>query len=48
LNRFEAKKNIELALEAFAILKKERRGTKMRLVVAGECRGKVDPVDNPC
>jgi glycosyltransferase involved in cell wall biosynthesis len=42
LNRFEAKKNIELALEAFAMVKKERSGTRMRLVVAGMYHGRVE------
>lgn len=35
LNRFEAKKNIELALEAFSVVKKDRPDGSMRLVVAG-------------
>ncbi|KAG7562058.1 hypothetical protein FFLO_02530 [Filobasidium floriforme] len=35
LNRFEAKKNIELALEAFSLVKKDRPNGSMRLVVAG-------------
>jgi glycosyltransferase involved in cell wall biosynthesis len=35
LNRFEAKKNIELALEAFSLVKKDRPNASMRLVVAG-------------
>ena len=47
LNRFEAKKNIELALEAFAMVKKERSGTRMRLVVAGMSRGTFEGVVTP-
>ena len=35
LNRFEAKKNIELAVEAFSLVKRDRPEKEMRLVIAG-------------
>lgn len=44
LNRFEAKKNIELAVEAFSLVKRDRPEKGMRLVIAGArmkpCRDK--------
>jgi alpha-1,3/alpha-1,6-mannosyltransferase len=46
LNRFEAKKNIELALGAFSLVKKDRPNGSMRLVVAGMSILQTTTLDN--